>query len=160
MTKNVCTGDSTGAGWHLPSSIVWNYIDSYRYNIGCSSFYCGWRWYQRFILIVFGHFRPPRNNIFYIFITWVIFECIRLISYNGNNPIIKAVPNLPVKSIQQFLVHFVRNTDSYMRNPPTPQNPQPTVCYSICAPDLFLTNPHPFPFPEGFYTLKEKVFFL
>jgi len=22
-------------------SIVWNYIDSYRYNIGCSSFYCG-----------------------------------------------------------------------------------------------------------------------
>ena len=86
------------AGWHLPSSIVWNYIDSYRYNIGCSSFYCGWRWYQRFILIVFGHFRPPRNNIFYIFITWVIFECVRLISYNGNNPIIKAVPNLPVKS--------------------------------------------------------------
>ena len=117
MTKNVCTGDSTGAGWHLPSSIVWNYIDSYRYNIGCSSFYCGWRWYQRFILIVFGHFRSPRNNIFYIFITWVIFECIRLISYNGNNPIIKAVPNLPVKSLQQFLVHFVRNTDSYMRNP-------------------------------------------
>ena len=125
MTKNVCTEDSIRAGWHLPSSIVWNYIDSYRYNIGCSSFYCGWRWYQRFILIVFGHFRPPRNNLFYIFITWVIFECIRLISYNGNNPIIKAVPNLP-----------------------------------ICAPDLFLTNPHPFPFPEGFYTLKEKVFFL
>ena len=43
---------------------------------------------------------------------------------------------------------------------PPPQNPQPTVCYSICTPDLFLTNPHPFPFPEGFYTLKEKVFFL
>jgi hypothetical protein len=102
VTKNVCTGDSIGAGWHLPSSIVWNYIDSYRYNIGCSSFYCGWRWYQRFILIVFGHFRPPRNNLFYIFITWVIFECIRLISYNGNNPIIKAVPNLPIKFLQQF----------------------------------------------------------
>ncbi len=32
---------------------------------------------------------------------------------------------------------------------PPPQNPQPTVYYSICAPDLFLTNPHPFPFPEG-----------
>lgn len=29
-------------------SIIWNYIDSYWYNIGCSSFYCGWRWYQRF----------------------------------------------------------------------------------------------------------------
>ncbi len=146
--------------WHLPSSIVWNYIDSYRYNIGCSSFYCGWRWYQRFILIVFGHFRPPRNNIFYIFITWVIFECIRLISYNGNNSIIKAVPNLPVKSLQQFLVHFVRNTDSYMRNPRRRKNPQPTVWYSICAPDLFLTNPHPFPSQKRFYTLKEKVFFL
>lgn len=32
---------------------------------------------------------------------------------------------------------------------PPPQNPQPTVYYSICAPDLFLTNPHTFPFPEG-----------
>lgn len=139
---------------------VWNYIDSYRYNIGCSSFYCGWRWYQRFILIVFGHFRPPRNNLFYIFITWVIFECIRLISYNGNNPIIKAVPNLPVKSLQQFLVHFVRNTDSYMRNPRR-RKIHSRLCVIVFAPpDLFLTNPHPFPFPEGFYTLKEKVFFL
>ena len=159
MTKNVCTGDSTGAGWHLPSSIVWNYIDSYRYNIGCSSFYCGWRWYQRFILIVFGHFRPPRNNIFYIFITWVIFECIRLISYNGIIPL-SSSPESAGQVPPTVLDPLCPQYGFLHAKSPTPQNPQPTVCYSICAPDLFLTNPHPFPFPEGFYTLKEKVFFL
>lgn len=52
---------------------------------------------------------------------------------------------LPVKSLQQFLVHFVRTCEI----PAAAKSTADCVLYSICAPDLFLTNPHPFPFPEG-----------
>ena len=32
----------------LLSDSVYKYIQDNKVNIGCSSFYCGWRWYQRF----------------------------------------------------------------------------------------------------------------
>ena len=30
----------------VEKGIVWNYIDNYWNNIGCSAFYCIWKWYR------------------------------------------------------------------------------------------------------------------